>query len=52
MIDHLSLSVKDYGQSLKFYDQTLEILGYKRVMTFDTPEHQVAGYGVEGRPSF
>lgn len=52
MLDHVSISVKDYDQSLKFYDETLLILGYERIMTFDTPEHRVAGYGSEGRPSF
>lgn len=52
MLDHVSISVKDYDHSLKFYDETLSILGYGRIMTFDTPEHCVAGYGMEGRPSF
>lgn len=52
MLDHCSISVKDYDTSLKFYDQTLAILGYDRLMTFDTPEHKVAGYGAEGKLSF
>ena len=29
MLDHFSLSVKDYAQSLKFYDETLKTLGYE-----------------------
>ena len=56
MLDHFSLSVKDYPQSLFFYDETLKILGYDRVITIDMPEHQVkcVGYGLnEGkRPYF
>lgn len=52
MLDHFSFCVKDYDQSLKFYDETLAILGYERLMTFDAPEQKVAGYGCEGRPSF
>lgn len=54
MIDHFSISVKDYEKSLNFYDQTLKILGYDRLMTIDIPEHQVktAGYGKNGKPSF
>jgi len=52
MIDHISFAVKDFQQSLHFYDQTLDILGYKRLLAFDNEGHQVAGYGKEGRPSF
>lgn len=52
MIDHISYSVKNFDESVSFYDQTLALLGYERVMTFDDEDHQVAGYGKEGRPSF
>jgi len=52
MLDHVSFSVENYEQSLKFYDETLKILGYERLMTFDNEEGQVAGYGFEGRPHF
>jgi catechol 2,3-dioxygenase-like lactoylglutathione lyase family enzyme len=52
MIDHVSFSVNDFHKSLKFYDETLQILGYERLMTFDTPEHQVAGYGAGDKPYF
>ncbi len=40
MIDHLSFSVKNYEESRTFYDATLKILGYERLMEFDNPEHQ------------
>lgn len=38
MIDHFSFSVKDYELSIKFYDETLVILGYQRAITSDMPE--------------
>lgn len=52
MLDHFSISVKDYEQSLKFYDETLGLLGMKRLMSFDVPEHQAnyAGYGRAEKP--
>lgn len=49
MIDHASLAVKNYIESRTFYDETLKILGYTRVVTIETPEMQVAGYGYEQR---
>lgn len=52
MLDHVSFSVNDFKQSLHFYDETLKLLGYERVMTFDVPDGQVAGYGTNGKPSF
>ena len=52
MIDHISYAVKNFDQSLKFYDQTLTLLGYERLMTFDDEDNQVAGYGKDGKPSF
>lgn len=54
MIDHTSISVNDYEKSLVFYDQTFEVLGYKRNMTIDIPEKNVrtAGYGKGEKPSF
>ena len=53
MLDHFSISVKDYDQSLKFYDETLGILGYKRMMAFEIPENgcKLAGYGLGLRPN-
>jgi len=52
MFDHISFSVNDFSQSQNFYDETLKILGIERLMTFDTEEGQVAGYGVNDKPSF
>ncbi|MEI8295169.1 MAG: VOC family protein [Alphaproteobacteria bacterium] len=54
MIDHTSFDVKDYQQSLDFYDKTLSLLGYERLMTFEIPEANFAGYGSKerARPSF
>lgn len=54
MLDHVSISVENYEQSLIFYDKTLATLGYTRNMTIDIPEHQVwtAGYGQGYKPSF
>lgn len=52
MIDHISFAVNSFEESLYFYDKTLAILGYERLMTFDDNKHQVAGYGKEGKPSF
>jgi catechol 2,3-dioxygenase-like lactoylglutathione lyase family enzyme len=54
MLDHTSISVKDYQKSLEFYDQTLKALGYERLMTIDIPEYSVksAGYGSDNKASF
>ncbi|MBI2707268.1 MAG: VOC family protein [Proteobacteria bacterium] len=52
MIDHISFAVNDFQKSLTFYDQTLSLLGYERLMTFNDEEHQVAGYGKNGKPAF
>lgn len=54
MLDHFSISVNNYEQSLQFYDQTLKLIGYDRILTIDIPEHQVktAGYGKDNKPSF
>ncbi len=52
MIDHISFAVTDFHQSCQFYDKTLAVLGYERLMTFDDADHQVAAYGKDGKPSF
>jgi catechol 2,3-dioxygenase-like lactoylglutathione lyase family enzyme len=52
MLDHVSFSVNNYKQSLKFYDETLKILGIERLRTFETGDHNVAGYGFNGKPFF
>ena len=54
MLDHISFSVKNYEQSLKFYDETLQILGYKRIITIDIDDKiKCSGYGDDkkNRPS-
>lgn len=52
MLDHISFAVKNFEKSRDFYDHTLATLGYERLMNFDTDDHQVAGYGINGRPHF
>lgn len=52
MIDHISFAVNNFQQSLDFYDKTLALLNYERLMIFDDEEHQVAGYGNNGKPAF
>jgi catechol 2,3-dioxygenase-like lactoylglutathione lyase family enzyme len=52
MLDHLSFSVKNFQESIRFYDETLIILGIERLMTFETDEHKVAGYGSNDKPFF
>jgi len=52
MIDHTSFSVNNYDESIKFYDETLKILGCTRIMNFDMPNYQVSGYGKDNKPSF
>jgi hypothetical protein len=37
---------------LQFYDETLKILGVERLMSFETEEQNIAGYGIEGKPYF
>jgi catechol 2,3-dioxygenase-like lactoylglutathione lyase family enzyme len=52
MLDHISFSVDNYKKSLEFYDATLSVLGVERLMNFETEEHNVAGYGLNGKPFF
>jgi catechol 2,3-dioxygenase-like lactoylglutathione lyase family enzyme len=52
MLDHFSLSVNDYDRSLKFYDQSLQTLGYERLLSFDIPDGKFAGYGKDKKPYF
>lgn len=49
IMDHVSLAVKDFDESIKFYDATLSKLGYERLMTFGK---HAAGYGRDKKPSF
>jgi len=48
MIDHVGLSVSDYGRSKKFFSSALAPLGYSLIMEFG----DVAGFGVPGKPDF
>ncbi len=48
MFDHVGLNVKDYPASRAFYETALAPLGWTVVMEW--PEHNVAGFGVDGRP--
>ena len=52
MIDHISVPVKDFEKSRDFYDKTLAVLGFERVLNFEDEKQQWAGYGRDGRPSF
>ena len=50
MIDHVSFSVNDFEESVRFYDGTLAELGYAQVLSFPG----VALYGLKGsrKPDF
>ena len=52
MIDHISVPVKSFEKSREFYDKTLAILGYERVLNVEDTSYQWAGYGIDGMPSF
>jgi catechol 2,3-dioxygenase-like lactoylglutathione lyase family enzyme len=54
MLDHVSYSVCDFDKSVKFYDETLRILGIERLITLELELYKVAGYGVKSlsRPIF
>lgn len=52
MIDHISFAVNNFEESRDFYDKTLAVLGYERLMNFDADDCQVAGYGKNGKPAF
>jgi catechol 2,3-dioxygenase-like lactoylglutathione lyase family enzyme len=51
MIDHLGLSVSDYGRSKAFYLAALKPLGYELVMEV-TEAGPYAGFGQGGKPDF
>jgi catechol 2,3-dioxygenase-like lactoylglutathione lyase family enzyme len=51
MIDHIGLSVSDYGRSKAFYLAALAPLGYELVMEVrEAGPH--AGFGLGGKPDF
>ena len=49
MLDHVSVNVRDLAASRRFYEKSLEPLGYGVIMEFDA---EMAGFGREGKPSF
>jgi catechol 2,3-dioxygenase-like lactoylglutathione lyase family enzyme len=52
MIDHASISVSDYEKSMAFYDKSLALIGYTRVMAIDQEKAKCAGYGQGNKPHF
>lgn len=54
MLDHFSIAVSNYSKSREFYDKTLAVLGYERIVNIDVPEENIigAGYGKDGKPYF
>jgi catechol 2,3-dioxygenase-like lactoylglutathione lyase family enzyme len=55
MIDHTGVSVSNYGQSRKFYQETLAAIGYELILEFPpsvTGSADVAGFGEGGKPDF
>ncbi|HLG88840.1 MAG TPA: VOC family protein [Alphaproteobacteria bacterium] len=51
MIDHVGLSVVDFGRSKEFYRNALRPLGYELIMEFPDGGG-VAGFGAGGKPDF
>ncbi len=45
MLDHVSFAVKEYDSSIKFYDATLDILGYQKEISLEYPGVKASGYG-------
>jgi catechol 2,3-dioxygenase-like lactoylglutathione lyase family enzyme len=50
VFDHVALNVSDYNASRAFYEQTLEPLGYRVVLSYD--DRKVAGFGQQEMPEF
>jgi catechol 2,3-dioxygenase-like lactoylglutathione lyase family enzyme len=48
VIDHFGINCADLAASAAFYDKTLEVLGFGRVMDFEV----AIGYGPPGQPDF
>jgi catechol 2,3-dioxygenase-like lactoylglutathione lyase family enzyme len=48
MIDHFTLTVRDYDRSKAFYSRILEPLGYRLLMSFDG----MSGFGDSRKPYF
>ncbi|ACE06291.1 hypothetical protein Aasi_0926 [Candidatus Amoebophilus asiaticus 5a2] len=52
MIDHITFAVNNFSESLKFYDETMHILGIERLKIIEDEESQMAGYGQAGKCHF
>ena len=52
MLDHISFAVNNFKQNLHFYDETLALLAIERLMTFETKEYNIAGYGKNNQHFF
>jgi catechol 2,3-dioxygenase-like lactoylglutathione lyase family enzyme len=48
MLDHVGIQVADVPAAAAFYDKTLAVLGFARVMDFG----EAIGYGPPGSPDF
>lgn len=48
MINHISLSVRDFKKSVSFYTESLAVIGIKPLFTI---ENEVIGFGID-RPMF
>jgi len=51
MIDHITISVRDYEKSKAFYTKVLAPLGYELVME-PRPGWKMGGFGKDGKPDF
>jgi len=52
MIDHITFAVNNFSESLKFYDETMHVLGIERLKIIEDEESQMAGYGQAERCYF
>lgn len=48
MIDHVSIAVQDFKEAIHFYEETLKLLGYQKIHTFD----YTVGFGKNDKSSF
>jgi catechol 2,3-dioxygenase-like lactoylglutathione lyase family enzyme len=51
IIDHLGVGVRNFDDSLAFYERALGPLGFERVAFVDA-DNRAAGFGVKGRDDF
>ena len=48
ILDHISLTVREYARSVAFYEKALAPLGVGKIMEFG----EACGFGVGGKPDF